>query len=73
VYVNRVDPDAFPLQVYAQCNRSFADLAEKYPGNVRHSFASGPEYKVTRIEPVPGGLPFVVTHRHIAINVSVAG
>jgi hypothetical protein len=71
VYVNRVDPDSFPLAVYVQCNKSFASLSEKYPGNVVHSFASGPEYKMTRIEPVPGSLPFIVTHRHIAINVSV--
>jgi hypothetical protein len=71
VYVNRVDPDSFPLAVYVQCNRSFADLAEKYPGNVVHSFASGPEDKMTRIEPVPGSLPFTITHRHVAINVSV--
>jgi hypothetical protein len=73
VYVNRVDPESFPLALYVQCNRSFSDLAKKYPGNVVHTFASGPEYKMTRIEPRPGGLPFVVTNRHIAINVSVAG
>lgn len=73
VYVNRVAPESFPLALYVQCNRSFADLAEKYPGNVVHTFASGPEYKMTRIAPRPGSLPFVVAHRHIAINVSVAG
>jgi hypothetical protein len=70
VYVNRVAPESFPLALYVQCNKSFADLADKYPGNVVHTFASGPEYKMTRITPVPGSLPFIVTHRHIAINVS---
>ncbi|NLD57084.1 MAG: hypothetical protein GX651_02990, partial [Methanomicrobiales archaeon] len=73
VYVNRVDPQSFPLAVYVQCNRSFADLAEKYPGNVRHSFESTPDYKMTWIEPVPGSLPFVLTHRQVAVNVSARG
>lgn len=73
IYVNRVDPDSFPLALYVQCNKSFASLAEKYPGNVVHTFASGPEYKMTRIAPVPGSLPFSVTHRQVAVNVSVAG
>jgi hypothetical protein len=71
VYVNRVQPESFPLALYAECNRSFAGLAEKYPGNVVHTFASGPEYKMTRIAPVAGSLPFDVAYRQVAVNVSV--
>ncbi|MDP3563692.1 MAG: hypothetical protein Q8R70_04310 [Methanoregula sp.] len=71
VNVNRVAPEFFPLALYVQCNQSFADLASKYPGNIRHSFLSTPEYKMSMIEPVAGSLPFDVTYQQIAINVSV--
>jgi len=71
VYVNRVAHESFPLSLYVQCNRSFSELAAKYPGNIVHTFVSTPEYKMTRIAPVPGSLPFSVTYRNVAVNVSV--
>jgi hypothetical protein len=71
VYVNRVSPESFPLALYTQCNQSFTDLAAKYPGNIVHTFLTTPEYKITRITSVAGSLPFDVTYRQVAVNVSV--
>jgi len=71
VFVNRVSPEVFPLSLYIACNQSFAELARKYPGNVMHGFESAEDYKRTNISSIPGSLPFTITHRQIAVNVSV--
>ncbi|MDO8873636.1 MAG: hypothetical protein Q7V05_13050 [Methanoregula sp.] len=71
VYVNRVAPDSFPLGLYNRCNQSFANLNATYPYNIEHTFASEPEYEMTRLAPKLGSLPFAVSYRNVAVNVSV--
>jgi len=71
IRVNRSVPDPFPLGLYTKCNQSFANLAATYPHNIVHTFRTTAAYNETAIAPVAGGLPFDITWRHIAVNVSV--
>lgn len=76
VQVNRSDNRLYSLGLYEAINKSFADINLDYPHNVAHTFQEPPfpaYYNETSLAPVPGRLPFTVTHRHIAVNVSVAG
>lgn len=70
IRVSRSIPGPFPLNLYAKCNQSFADLAAMYPHNVVHTFQTTALYNETAIAPVAGSLPFDITHRQVAINVS---
>ncbi|MDO9539823.1 MAG: hypothetical protein Q7J09_07465 [Methanocalculus sp.] len=64
-------PDPFSLGLYNRCNQSFANLNATYPYNIEHTFRTTLWYNETAIAPVAGRLPFDITYRHIAINVSV--
>jgi hypothetical protein len=57
--------------MYDRCNESFAHLAATYPGNIVHTFQTTALYNETAIVPVAGSLPFDITYRQIAVNVSV--
>jgi len=76
IRVNRSENKPFSLGLYERVNESFSEIAATYRYNIAHSFQEAPfpaYYNETSLAPVPGMLPFTVTHRHIAINVSVAG
>jgi len=74
IRVNRSENKPFSLGLYERINESFSGIATTYRYNVAHSFQNAPfpeYYNETSLAPVPGSLPFTVTHRQIAINVSV--
>lgn len=79
IRVNRSDNKPFSLGLYETINQSFAKINDTYHYNAAHSFSGSLTqptvpafYNETVLAPVPGMLPFTVTHQHIAINVSVA-
>lgn len=71
IRISRSVPEPFSLGLYTSCNQSLADLAATYPHNIVHTFQTTALYNETAIAPVTGSLPFDITHRQVAVNVSV--
>ncbi|MDP2797886.1 MAG: hypothetical protein Q8N94_10310 [Methanoregula sp.] len=71
IRVSRSVPEPFSLGLYNRCNQSFANLNATYPYNIEHTFPTTALYNETAIRPIAGRLPFDITCRHVAINVSV--
>ncbi|NMB77790.1 MAG: hypothetical protein GYA23_01690 [Methanomicrobiales archaeon] len=69
IRVSRSVPDPFSSGLFTACNQSFARLNRTYPHNIAHSFGTTALYNETAIA-AAGDLPFDLTYRHIAINVS---
>jgi hypothetical protein len=70
IRVSRSAPEPFSQDLYSHCNQSLADLAAAYPHNIVHTFQTTALYNETAIAPVAGRLPFDITHRQVAVNVS---
>lgn len=71
IRVSRSAPEPFSQDLYSRCNQSLADLAAAYPHNIVHTFQTTALYNETAIAPVADSLPFDITHRQVAVNVSV--
>lgn len=71
VRVSRSVPGPFSSGLFDRYNESFTQLAERYPGNIVHTFETTALYNETTIIPVANSLPFDITYRHVVVNVSV--
>ena len=70
IRVSRTVPEPTSTGLYIECNRTFAQLAKRYPHNIAHTFTTTIHYNETSIAPVAGSLPFDVTVRNIVVNIS---